>query len=149
MKVILLETVVNLGELGDVVEVANGYARNFLIPNGKAVRANEQNIREFEAKRASYEQKQAEILANAKARSLQLEGKVFALQAKAGVDGKLFGSINIFDIVEAVTNSGIELKKSEVNLSHGALKTVGEFDVNITLHHDVKTAIKVNITSEA
>lgn len=149
MKIILLERVANLGNLGDIVEVKNGYARNFLIPFNKARRATANNLAEFEAKRAQYELMQSDILANAQARHSRIDGQVFVVTAKSGVDGKLFGSVTSFDIVEAVNKSGVEIKKSEVTLPNGPLKTVGEFDVNVILHHDVHAVIKVQVTPEA
>ena len=149
MKIILLERVANLGSLGDIVEVKNGYARNFLIPFGRAKRANEANLKEFELKRAQYELNQSDILANAQARQARINGQVFVVSAKAGVDGKLFGSITSFDIVEAVNKTGVDIKKSEVTLPNGPLKTIGEFDVSVILHHDVHATIKVSVTSEA
>lgn len=149
MKIILLERVANLGNLGDIVEVKNGYARNFLIPSSKAKRATDANIKEFESRRAEYEKLQGDILANAQSRATQLEGKAFVITAKAGVDGKLFGSVTSFDIADVVNKSGVEIKKSEVTLPHGTLKTIGEFDIELILHHDVRTTIKVNVTPEA
>ena len=150
MKVILLEKVANLGNLGDITEVKNGYARNFLIPFGKAKRATEQNLNDFEVRRAEYEKNQTDVLANAQVRQSKIEGQVYVVTAKAGVDGKLFGSVTSFDIVEAVNkSSGIEIIKSEVTLPNGPLKTVGEFDVTVILHHDVHATIKVNVTPEA
>ena len=150
MKVILLEKVANLGNLGDITEVKNGYARNFLIPFGKAKRATEQNLKDFEVRRAEYEKNQTDVLANAQVRQSKIEGQVYVVTAKAGVDGKLFGSVTSFDIVEAVNkSSGIEIIKSEVTLPNGPLKTVGEFDVTVILHHDVHATIKVNVTPEA
>ena len=112
MKIILLERVANLGNLGDIVEVANGYARNFLIPFGRAKRASKENIEEFTLKRTEYELKQTDILGNAQARFNQINDKVYAISAKAGVDGKLFGSVSQFDIVEAIKKAGIDIKKS-------------------------------------
>lgn len=149
MKVVLLERVVNLGNLGDIVEVANGYARNFLIPYGKAKRATEANLKEFEKMRAEYERKQADILANATSRHAKIDGQGFVISAKAGVDGKLFGSVTSFDIVEAVNKSGVEIQKSEVRLPNGPLKSIGEFDVDIDLHHDLRAVIKITVTPEA
>ena len=150
MKVILLEKVANLGNLGDITEVKNGYARNFLIPFGKAKRATEQNLKDFEVRRADYEKNQTDVLANAQVRQSKIEGQVYVVTAKAGVDGKLFGSVTSFDIVAAVNKlSGIEIIKSEVTLPNGPLKTVGEFDVTVILHHDVHATIKVNVTPEA
>lgn len=149
MKIILLERVANLGSLGDIVEVKNGYARNFLIPSKKAKRATEENLKEFEAKRTEYEQNQKDVLSQATVRQAKLDGQVFVVNAKAGVDGKLFGSVTSFDIVEAVNKSGVEIKKSEVTLPHGPLKTIGEFDIDVILHHDVHAKIKVNVIPEA
>ncbi|MEN9945842.1 MAG: hypothetical protein RLZZ293_228 [Pseudomonadota bacterium] len=149
MKIILLEKVANLGNLGSVVEVKNGYARNFLIPQGKAKRATSVSLQEFEARRADYEQKQAEILTNAQSRHEKIDGIVFTIKAKAGVDGKLFGSVTAMDIAEAINNSGVEVKRSEVALPNGPLKTIGEFEVDVLLHHDVQAKVKVNVVSEA
>ena len=149
MKIILLERVANLGDLGDIVEVKNGYARNFLVPSGKAKRATKVNTEEFAAKRAEYELKQTDVLANAKSRFEQINEKSFAVTAKAGVDGKLFGSITSLDIVEAVNKSGVEIKKSEVTLPNGPLKTIGDFEVSVILHHDVHAIVKINVSSEA
>lgn len=150
MKVILLEKVANLGNLGDITEVKNGYARNFLIPFGKAKRATAQNLKEFELKRAEYEKNQTDILANAQYRHSKIDGQVFSLSAKAGVDGKLFGSVTSFDIVTAVNKTvGVEIKKSEITLPNGPLKVIGEFDVNVILHHDVLATIKVNVIPES
>lgn len=149
MKIILLERVANLGSLGDVVEVKNGYARNFLIPQGKAKRATEANMQEFEARRAEYERNQSDILANAQARHAKIDGVVFTISAKAGVDGKLFGSVTSMDIAEAIKSSGVEIKRSEVTLPYGPLKTIGEFEVDVILHHDVHSKVKVNVVSEA
>jgi large subunit ribosomal protein L9 len=148
MKVILLEKVANLGNLGDIVEVKNGFARNFLLPFNKAKRATEANLKEFEARRAEYEKHQSDVLASANARHAKIDGQVFAIAAKAGVDGKLFGSVTSFDIIEAVKKSGVEIKKSEVALPNGPLKTIGEFDVSILLHHDVHAVVKINVTPE-
>lgn len=149
MRVVLLERVANLGTLGDIVEVKNGYARNFLIPFNKAKRANDANLKEFEAKRAEYERLQTDILDNAKFRHSKIDAQIFTITAKAGVDGKLFGSVSSFDIVSAVNETGIEIKKSEVTLPNGPLKTIGEFDITVILHHDVQANIKVNVVPEA
>lgn len=149
MKVILLEKVANLGNLGDIVEVKNGYARNFLIPAKKAKRATDASVKEFAEKRAEYEKLQSDVLANAEARHAQIHGQVFVINAKAGVDGKLFGSVTAFDIVGAVKKTGVEIKKSEVTLPNGSLKTIGEFDVEVILHHDVHATVKINVMPEA
>ncbi|KMJ52989.1 MULTISPECIES: 50S ribosomal protein L9 [Vogesella] len=143
MQIILLEQVANLGTLGDVVNVKNGYARNFLIPQGKAKRATEANLKEFEARRAELEAKQAEILADAKVRAEKLNEATVTIAQKAGVDGRLFGSVTNVDIAEAVTASGVAIKRFEVRLPNGQLKAIGEYDVEIALHHDVVVAIKV------
>ncbi|MCX8515327.1 MAG: 50S ribosomal protein L9 [Burkholderiales bacterium] len=149
MKIILLQRVANLGSLGDIVEVANGYARNYLLPFGFAKRATDASLKEFEARRSEYEKNQTDILASAQVRQSKLEGQSFQVMAKAGVDGKLFGSVTSFDIVAAVNKTGVEIKKSEVTLPNGPLKTIGEFDITVILHHDVKANIKVNVTAEA
>ena len=149
MQIILLEKVVNLGNLGDIVDVKNGYARNFLIPSGKAKRANAANLAAFEAKKAEYLRLQDAVLANAQERHAKIHEQVFSVSAKAGVDGKLFGSITSFDIVEAVKKSGVDVKKSEVALPNGPLKTIGEFEVDILLHHDVHSKVKINVTADA
>lgn len=149
MKIILLERVANLGTLGDIVEVKNGYARNFLIPQGKAKRATDANLQEFEARRADYERNQADILAGAQSRHEKIDGKVFTIGAKAGVDGKLFGSVTSMDIAEAINAEGVEVKRSEITLPYGPLKTIGEFEVNVILHHDVHSKVKVNVVSAA
>lgn len=149
MKIILLDHVANLGKLGDVVTVKNGFGRNYLIPQGKAKRATPTNLQEFEAQRAEYEVKQAEILAYAQARHEKLDGISFTLNAKAGVDGKLFGSVTAMDIAEAINRSGIEIKRSEIALPHGPLKTLGEVEVDVLLHHDVHSKVKINVVASA
>ncbi len=149
MKIILLERVANLGKLGDVVEVKNGYARNFLIPQGKAKRATTENLQAFEAKRAEYENLQADILSSAQARHEKINGVVFTVAAKAGVDGKLFGSVTSMDIAEVIKANGVEIKRAEITLPNGPLKTIGEFEVDVILHHDIKSTIKVNVVSQA
>lgn len=143
MQIILLEQVANLGTLGDVVNVKNGYARNFLIPQGKAKRATAANLQEFEVRRAELEAKQAAILVDAKARAEQLTDATVTIAQKAGVDGRLFGSVTNVDIAEAVTAFGVAIKRFEVRLPNGQLKAIGEYDVEIALHHDVVVAIKV------
>lgn len=148
MKIILLERVANLGNIGDIIDVAAGYARNYLIRFNKAKRATDSNIKEFQEKRSEYELKQKDILANAQARFNQINEKIFNISAKAGVDGKLFGSVNAIDIAEAIKKTGIEVKKSEVTLPNGTLKVVGEFDVRIILHHEVQAIVKIAVTPE-
>ena len=149
MQIILLEKVANLGQLGEIVKVKDGYARNFLIPQGKAKRATESNLKEFEARRAELEAKQAAILADAQARAGKLENAVITIAQKAGVDGRLFGSVTNVDIAEAVTASGVEVKRHEIRLPNGPLKMIGEYDLEIALHHDVVTPVKIVVTPEA
>ncbi|MBV8047333.1 MAG: 50S ribosomal protein L9 [Paludibacterium sp.] len=149
MQVILLEKVANLGQLGDVVKVKDGYGRNFLIPQGKAKRATDANLKEFEARRAELEAKQAQILADAKVRSEKLDGAVITIEQKAGVDGRLFGSVTNVDIAEAVTAFGVEIKRHEVRLPNGPLKAIGEYELEIALHHDVVSPIKVVVAALA
>lgn len=149
MQIILLEKVANLGQLGDVVKVKNGYARNFLIPQGKAKRATEVNLKEFEARRAELEAKQAEILADAKVRAEKLVDAVITIAQKAGVDGRLFGSVTNVDVAEAVTAFGVEIKRFEVRLPNGPFKAIGEYDIEIALHHDVVSPIKVVVVGQA
>lgn len=149
MQIILLEKVGNLGGLGDVVTVKNGYARNFLIPTGKARRANAANLAEFEARRAELEAKQAEILATAQAAQAKIEGQEFTVEQKAGVDGRLFGSVTNADIAEAITTAGTEVARSTVRLPNGPLKAVGEYEVEIALHHDAVATVKIIVAGLA
>lgn len=149
MKIILLEKVANLGSLGDIVTVKNGFARNFLIPFSKAKRATDANLKEFELKRADYEKHQAETLKGAEGRHAKINGQSYTISAKSGVDGKLFGSVTSFDIAATVSKSGVEVKKSEVTLPNGPLKTIGEFEITVLLHHDIHAVIKVNVVPEA
>ena len=148
MQVILLEKVTNLGQLGDVVKVRQGYARNFLIPKGKAKRATEANIAEFENRRGDLEKAQNEILAAAQERAAKLEGLMVQVSQKAGVDGRLFGSVTNYDIAEALKAQGFEVPKSVVRLPHGPLKHVGDYDIVLDLHGDVKANIKVSVLGE-
>lgn len=149
MQIILLERVAGLGNLGDVVTVKNGYARNFLIPTAKAKRATEANIKEFEARRAELEAKQAAILADAQARQAQLEGQTITIAQKAGVDGRLFGSVTNADIAQAVKASGTEIVKANVRLPEGPLKAIGEYEVEIALHADAVAKIVVAVIPAA
>lgn len=148
MEVILMEKVVNLGQLGDIVKVKEGYARNFLIPQGKAKRATETNRKEFEARRVELEKQQAGALAQAQARAEKLSGLMLQVTQKAGVDGRLFGSVTNHDIVEALKAQGFEANKSEVRLSDGPLKTVGDHHVTLALHGDVVVGITVSVLGE-
>lgn len=144
MEVILLDKIKNLGALGDKVKVKNGYARNFLIPNGKAKPATSENLQEFEALRAELQRKSEDALTAAQGRKAQIEALAsVTIQAKAGTEGKLFGSIGTFDIVEAVQAQGIKLEKSEVRLPEGNLREVGEHEVVIHLHTDVECTLKI------
>jgi large subunit ribosomal protein L9 len=148
MEVILLEKVGKLGSLGDKVFVKAGYGRNFLIPFGKAVPANNANIAEFEARRAELEKAAAEKLAEAQARAAQLNDKSVTIVSKAGDEGKLFGSIGVRDIADAISASGIEVAKSEVRLPQGSLRNVGEYSITLQLHGEVNASIKLLIVSE-
>lgn len=149
MQVILLEKVANLGVLGDIVKVKDGFGRNFLIPQGKAKRATEANKAEFAARRAELEKQQADILVAAKARGEKLAGANVQITQKAGVDGRLFGSVTNIDIAEALKAQGHEVVKSEVRMPTGPLKTIGEFPVSVALHHDVVVDITVTVVAEA
>ncbi|MFG9867494.1 50S ribosomal protein L9 [Pseudomonas aeruginosa] len=148
MEVILLEKVANLGNLGDKVNIKGGYARNFLLPQGKATVATAENVAAFEARRAELEKAAAEKKAAAEARAAQLSELVVTLGAHAGVEGKLFGSIGTRDIAEAVSAAGYPLEKAEVRLPNGALRNTGEFDVAVHLHTDVETTLKLIIVAE-
>ena len=149
MKLILLQKVVNLGGLGDLVDVKPGYGRNFLVPFGKAVPATANNIATFEAKRAEYEAKADAVLAGAQARKEKMEGASVTIAANASTEGKLFGSVGPRDVAEAFTKAGYKLDKSEVVMSEGALRRTGEFDIEVRLHADVQTTVKVLVEAEA
>ncbi len=149
MQVILLEKVVNLGNLGDVVRVKDGYARNFLIPQRKAKRATESAIQEFEARRAELEKLAAEKLATAQAQGEKLNGLSLQIVAKSGVDGRLFGSVTNFDIAEALGKQGFKVEKAQVRMPAGPLKTTGEQSVQVALHTDVVVSVNVNVIGEA
>jgi large subunit ribosomal protein L9 len=148
MQVILLSKQVNLGQLGDVVEVKNGHARNYLVPQGRAVRATKDNIAHFETRRAELEVLQEEHLASAKTRATSLSEISVSISVRAGEDGKLFGSIGTLDIAEAITATGSEVKKSEVLLPNGTLRQLGEYDIQLKLHSDVVTTIKLVLVAE-
>jgi large subunit ribosomal protein L9 len=148
MEIILLEKIENLGAMGDKVTVKPGFGRNYLVPKGKAKPATAANIAEFEARRAELEKIAAESLAAAEARRDQVDGKTFEIAAKAGDEGKLFGSIGTADIADAVKASGVELERNEVRLPEGAFRVVGEYDVTLHLHTDVDATIKLVITAE-
>jgi large subunit ribosomal protein L9 len=148
MEVILLEKVANLGNIGDRVKVKPGYGRNFLLPQGKATVATAANVAAFEARRAELERKQADVLAAAQARVTQLEKLTLRLTAKAGTEGKLFGSLGTVDIAEACTAAGVPVERSEVRLPAGPLRTVGEHQVDLHLHTDVNVTIRVEVIAE-
>jgi len=149
MQVILMEKVVNLGSLGDVVKVKDGYARNFLIPQGKAKRASEKNLKEFEGRRAELEKKANEQLTGAQERAAKLEGVKLEVAQKAGVDGRLFGSVTNADIAEGLTKStGVTVKKAEIRMPTGPLKHIGEFPIVVALHSDVLANIVVHVVPE-
>lgn len=148
MQIILLEKVANLGNLGEVVRVRNGYARNYLIPKKIARRATEAALKEFEARRAEIEKVQAEKLAAAQAIGEKLSGKTVAISQKAGVDGRLFGSVTSMDVAAALVRDGYQVEKTQVRLPEGALKAVGEFPVQVVLHADVVAEITVAVQGE-
>lgn len=148
MQVILLQRVVNLGKLGETVDVKAGYGRNYLIPQGKALPATEANLAKFEARRAELEALEAEELSAANARAEALADVNVIMRAKSGDEGKLFGSIGARDIADALTKSGLEVDRSEVKIPEGAFRQIGEYKVTIQLHHDISTDILVTILSE-
>lgn len=148
MEVILLQKVENLGNLGDKVRVKAGYGRNFLIPQGKAKPATAANLAAFEKQRAELEKLAADSLASATSRRAQLEGKVITINAKAGQEGKLFGSVGTVDIAEALTAAGVKVERKEVRMPQGAIRVAGEHKVEIHLHTDVNVEITVNIVAE-
>lgn len=148
MQIILLEKIANLGELGDQVNVKPGYARNFLIPKGKAVPATKANIEHFEARRAELEASAADALATAQARKERIEEIELSVAVRAGEEGKLFGSLGNRDIAELSTQAGVELAKAEVRLPSGPIRAVGEFDVTIHLHPEVDAVLKLHVVAE-
>ncbi len=150
MEIILLEKIRNLGALGDKVKVKSGYGRNYLIPKGKAVFATAENIKKFELRREELEKLQAEHLKVAQSKQQALAAlQIITLSAKAGEEGKLFGSIGTRDIAEAITKAGVEVNKSEVILPTGVLRQVGEYEIEIELHGDVNAMVKVAIVPES
>jgi large subunit ribosomal protein L9 len=148
MQVILMEKVVNLGGLGDVVKVKDGFARNFLIPQGKAKRATEKNLKEFEGRRVELEKKANEQLTGAQERAAKLEGQKIEIAQKAGVDGRLFGSVTNADIAETLGKQGLTVKKAEIRMPTGPLKHIGEFPIVIQLHSDALANIVVHVIPE-
>ena len=148
MDVILLEKVSNLGDLGDVVSVRPGYGRNYLIPNGKAAPATEENRAVFQARRAELEKTAAQALAQANARRESLEGKTYTITAKAGEEGKLFGSVGPADIADAMTAANESVKKSEIRIHTGPIRQLGIYQVEIYLHPEVSTNVSVEVVAE-
>ena len=149
MQIILLEKVVNVGNLGDVVKVKDGYARNFLIPQKMARRATSSAVAEFEVKRAELEKAAAEKLGAAQAQGKKLSGMTITIAQKSGVDGRLFGSVTNFDIAEALSKQGFAVEKAQVRLPTGPLKTTGEHPVAVALHTDVVVDVTVAVVGEA
>ena len=149
MNIILLDKVANLGGLGDQVSVKAGYARNFLFPQGKAVPATKDNVEKFEARRAELEAKMTEVLNAAQARADQLTAlEAVTIQAPAGDEGKLFGSVGTRDIADAVSAAGVTVSKAEVKLPTGTLRELGEYDIDVQLHAEVTTTVKLVIAAE-
>jgi large subunit ribosomal protein L9 len=148
MQVILLEKIVNLGSLGDVVKVKNGFARNYLIPHGKAKRATPGNVAEFEQRRGELERAQADALAKAQEKATKLDGLMLQVTQKAGVDGKLFGSVTNVDVSEALKVQGFDIPKAAIRMPQGPLKTVGDHPLKIALHADVVVTVTVSVLGE-
>ena len=149
MEVILLEKVINLGALGDVVRVKDGFARNFLIPQGKAKRATTASLAEFEQRRTELEKAQAEALVTAQETAAKYEGLMVQITQKAGVDGKLFGSVTNSDISEALKKQGFDVPKASIRMPEGPLKTIGDYPLKLALHTDVLVTITVSVLGEA
>ena len=148
MQIILLEKVANVGDLGDVVKVKNGFARNYLIPHGKAKRATPENVKLLEEKRSELEKAAADKLAAAQATATKLEGLTVQVTQKAGVDGRLFGSVTNGDVAEALKAQGFKVEKSNVHLAAGPLKMIGDHHVQVQLHTDVKVEITVHVIGD-
>jgi len=148
MQIILLEKLANVGNLGDVVKVKQGYARNYLIPQGKAKRATPENIKQIEEKRVELERIAGEKLTQAQELATKVEGLALSVKQKAGVDGRLFGSVTNVDIVEALKGQGVDVEKSAVRMPSGPLKQVGEFPITIALHTDVLAHVTVAVVGE-
>ena len=149
MQIILMDKVVNLGSLGDVVKVKDGYARNFLIPTGRARRATQANIDAFAVQKIELERVAGEKLAAAQARAAKLEGLTVKIAQSVGVDGRLFGSVTNADIAEAVTQAGVEVAKAEVRLPDGPLKAIGDYPIVIGLYHDVTATVTVSVMGQS
>ncbi len=148
MEVILLEKIDRLGTLGDLVNVKPGYARNFLLPSGKAKIASEANIKELESRRVELEAKAAEVLAAAEARMEKLDGFAVSVTSKSATEGKLFGSVGNMDVADAITAAGVEVAKKEVRMPDGAIRLAGEYDIVIHLHTDVDATVKLTVIGE-
>jgi large subunit ribosomal protein L9 len=148
MQIILLEKITNLGTLGDVVKVKDGFARNYLIPQGKAKRATARNLAEFEQRRAELEQAQSAALASAQEKAAKLEGLMLQITQKAGVDGRLFGSVTNADVAEALKTQGVEVPRSMIRMPEGPLKQVGDHAVKISLHADLVVTVTVSVLGE-
>lgn len=149
MQIILMEKVTNLGQLGDIVNVKSGFARNYLIPQGKAKRATEQAIAEFQSKRAELEKIQAAALTAAQAMAAKLDGLLVQISQKAGSDGKLFGSVTNANIAEALSGQGFAIERAMIRMPNGQLKQVGDYPLTISLHSDVSAHITVSVLGEA
>ena len=149
MQVILLEKIANVGDLGDVVKVKEGYARNYLIPQGKAKRATPDNLKAIEERRADLEKAAADKLAGAQALAERLEGMAITIMQKAGVDGRLFGSVTNIDVVDALKAQGVEIERSMIRMPSGPLKQVGDYPLTVALHTDVVAHINVSVRAEA
>ena len=148
MEVILLEKIGKLGKIGDKVAVKAGYGRNFLLPQGKAIRATASNVAEFEARRAELEAAANAKLAEAEARAAKINELAITITANSGDEGKLFGSIGTRDIADAATAAGVEIDKSEVRLPEGALREVGEYEIDVQIHSDVTAVLKLTVIAE-
>lgn len=148
MQVILMEKVHNLGQLGDIVKVKDGFARNFLIPQGKAKRATDSSIAEFQSRRTELELQQGKALAESQARAARLEGLMIQITQNAGVDGRLFGSVTNYDIAETLKAQGHEVTKAMVRMPQGPLKQVGDYPITLDLHADVTATITVSVLGE-
>ena len=148
MQIILMEKVVNLGGLGDVVKVKDGYARNFLIPQGKAKRVTQDNLKAFESRRADLEKAQAEVFAKAQERGAKLAGLTLQIAQKAGVDGRLFGSVTNYDVIEALKKQGHEIERSQVRMPQGPLKQLGDYPIQIALHTDLTVTVTISVLGE-
>ena len=149
MQIILLEKIANVGNLGDVVKVKEGYARNFLIPQGKAKRATPENLKAIEAKRHELEAAANQKLEASQALATKLEGMTITIMQKAGVDGRLFGSVGNVDVVEALKAQGVDVEKSMIRMPSGPLKQVGDYPLTVALHTDVTAHINVGVRAEA